>query len=240
MMRTLTQDATLVMRNAVKNGVIDTVLSPFSSPLITNLLCFAGKARKEHRQNPNSFELYQHPVSTSWQEHSFPATNGNPFQGFITAEVARFVVPKGQIGFVQFIEQVVNDVGGNYYATNQDYWGSPTFVIPDVDNIRWWLKLDYYDGTEPPRFNFITPATPYGSEVAPGIPYSEMALIDALWYPAHLNKKIKLIVPGNRMLRFFYYSPPTTIYDWSVRGRLSGYTQSTYSPEAQQNARRLV
>lgn len=240
MQRMLLQDSSVALSHAVRNGVINTVLHPFSSPLIANLLGFAGKATKDHRQDPNSFELYQHPISTKWQAHSFPATGGNPFDGYITAEVARFVVPKGEIGFVEFIEQVVNDVDGNYYPTNQEYWGSPTSVLPDVANIRWWLKLDFYDGVEPPRFNFITPATPYGSEVAPGLPYNEMAEIDALWYPAHLNKKIKLIVPGNRMLRFFFYSPPTAIYEWSARGRLSGYTQATYNPEAEQNARKLV
>lgn len=239
MQRTLTQDASVALSHAVKNGVVDTVLSPFSSPLITALLCFAGKAKKEHHQNPNSFELYQHPVSTSWQANSLPTQPSDPFNQFTAFEVARFVVPKGQIGFVEYIEQAISDANGNYYPTNQEYWGSPISTLSDVDNIRWWLKLSYYDGTVPDRFVFTAP-TAFGSEVAPGIPYSEMAEIDALWYPAHLDRKLKLIVPGNRMLRFFYYTPPLTIYNWNVRGRLSGYTQSTYSPEAAANARRLV
>jgi hypothetical protein len=238
-MLSLEQEASLALSNAVKNGVIDTVLHPFSNPIITGLLGYARERRGQHRQDPNTFEPYEHPKSTQWQESSFSAFTHAPPADWFCVEVARFVVPKGQVGFVTHIEQVVNDVQGNYYPTNQEYWGSPRFVLSDVDNIRWWLKLDFYDGQLPAaRFQY-NDTIPFGSEIAPGMPYSDMHTIDALWYPAHMNRPIKLIVPGMRMLRFFYYSPPTTIYQWEVRGRFTGYTQSTYSTESQANARSL-
>jgi hypothetical protein len=237
-MLSLEQESSIALSNAVKNGVIDTVIHPFSNPIVVGLLGYIRERRGQHRQNPNTFEPYEHPKSTQWQESAFDTFLHPDTAEWSCAEVARFVVPKGQVGFVTHIEQVINDVGGNYYPTNQEYWGSPRFVLPDVDNIRWWLKLDFYDGVQPARFQFANPAV-FGSEVAPGMPYSDMHTIDALWYPAHLDRPVKLIVPGMRMLRFFYYSPPTTTYQWEVRGRLTGYTQSTYSTEATQNARRL-
>jgi hypothetical protein len=155
-------------------------------------------------------------------------------------ELARFPVPKGQVGYVTNIDQVVSDINGNYYPSNQEYWGSPTFIFADVLNLRWYLTLDYYDGSDPGRFN-VASAAPFGPEILPGVPYTDMFEIDALWYPVHANHpKMKLIVPGQRMLRFFFYTAPTTVYHWEARGRLSGYTQSTYSAEAMANARRLV
>lgn len=238
-MLSLEQEASIALNNAVKNGVIDTVLHPFSNPIVAGLLGYARERRGKHRQNPNQFDPYEHPKSTQWQENSLNEFTHAPVADWFAVEVARFVVPQGQVGFVTQIEQVVNDVNGNYYPTNQEYWGSPHFVLSDVDDIRWWLKLDFYDGQEPARFQ-MNNTVPFGSESAPGMPYSDMHEIDALWYPAHCHRPVKLIVPGMRMLRFFYYSPPTTTYQWQVRGRLTGYTQSTFSAEAEANARRLV
>jgi len=236
-MMTLDQEATLALRAAVQNGVVDTIMHPFSAPLTGALLAYISKAQKEHRQDPNAFEAYQHPRSTSFQSNSLAAFVP-PSDAYQALEVARFVVPKGQVGYIEYIEQDVSDEDGSYYPTNQAYWGSPTSTLADVDGIRWWLKLDFYDGLEPARFARAD-NIPFGSELAPGMPYSEMHEIDALWYPAHLSKKLKLIVPGQRMLRLYYYSPPLITYTWKIRARLSGYTQSTYCPEAIANARFL-
>jgi len=236
-MQTQEQDRKYVLGSAVRNGVVDTALDPINSFLVSSLLRSARR-KKEHYQNINSFEPYQHPKSAKWQVGTMETYIHPDLSDAACVEVARFVVPKGQVGFVQYIEQVVNDYQGRYYPTNKEYWGSPNFVIPDVDNIRWWLKIDFYDGTEPARFVYNQNAA-FGSEVAPGMPYSEMATIDALWYPAHNNRRLKLMVPGNRMLRFYYYSPSLVDYGWVVRGRLSGYLQSTYCDEAMENAREI-
>ena len=111
-------------------------------------------------------------------------------------------------------------------------------MLPDVDNARWYLTLDYYDGVLPAPFNH-SGATPINSAILPGLSYPELFEIDALWYPAGANQNLNLIIPGARMLRFFFLTPPTTTYQWQVRGRLSAFTQSTFSDEAAQNARLL-
>jgi len=237
-MLTLQEESSLVLSNAVKNGVVDTVLHPFQDIAVRALLKDTAQRRSRYEQNPNSFELYAHPKSTRWQVSTLPPRTHPDLSRPACIEVARFVVPDGQIGFVQYIEQSVHDYQGRYYPTNQDYWGSPGFVIDDVANIRWWLKLDFYNGVLPDQF-FYNQNTNFGSEVAPGVPYQDMSTIDALWYPAHLCNPIKLMVPGNRMLRMFYYSPALSEYGWVVHGRLSGYVQSTYSDESMENSRRL-
>lgn len=238
-MRSLVQEGSIALDHAVKNGVVDTAIYPFANPIITGLLKYAGDRRGLHRQDPNTFEPYEHPKSTAWQESSFEPKNHAPQTQFFCTELARFVVPRGQVGFINSIEQSVMDVNGSYYPTNQEYWGSPVSMLTDVNNIRWWLRLDYYNGSAPAAPYVFTSATAFSSEAAPGLPYPDMATIDALWYPSHLRKPVKLIIPGMRMLRFFYFSPPTTTYQWKVRGRLTGYTQSTYSLESAVNSRRL-
>lgn len=125
------------------------------------------------------------------------------------------------------------------FPTNQEYWGSPEFQIPDVDNIRWYLKLDFFNGIEPPLI-YMASTVPIPASSLPGFPYLDLPLIDALFYPAHNNRRIKLIVPGNRILRLFAYSPPTTLYQWRYGGRLAGSVQSTYHEESKHNARSLT
>jgi len=237
-MRTLTEESAIAMRNAVQNGVIDTVLYPFGNPFVTALLGWV-KGEVHEPQNPQTFEAWQNPKSQRWQESVFDPIEQGSITEYWAAELARFTVPKGSVGFVRFLDQVLYDVAGNYYPTNQFYWGSPYFVIPDVANCRWFLTLDYFDGTLPPRFTFSDTA-PFGGEILPGRPYEDLHLIPALWYPAHGPRDmLKLIVPGNRMLRLYFFSPPTDVYHWVAAGRLAGYVQSTYNPEATLNARML-
>lgn len=226
-----------VMRNAVENGVIDTVITDsFNDPYICNLLGYPKE--KMRRQNPNTFEVWQHSQSQRWQENALDTALHTTTTEYFAVELARFTVPKGQVGFVRHLEQVVNDATGSYYPSNVSYWGSPHFVLPDVDNLRWYLKLDYFDGTLPARFTLSTP-TPFTSQSLPGMPYNDLHEIDALWYPAHHKKALKLIIPGNRMLRLYVFTPPTTTYQWQFRGKLTGVTQSTYSVEAIDNSRIL-
>ena len=238
-MITQEQERSRILRAAVCGGIVDTDIYPFGDAFVTNLLDYTRSRRGAHLQNPNQFELWQHPKSQRWQESVFPpATHANVAEYF-AVEVARFVVPKGSVGFIRYLEQVLNDAAGNYYPSNQEYWGSPRFILPDVDNCRWFLRLDYFDGQTPATPFTLSAAAAFSSASLPGMPFSDLSSIDALWYPANNSKELKLIVPGQRMLRFFFYSPPTTHFQWEVRGKLSGYTQSTYSCSAAKNARRI-
>jgi len=189
-------------------------------------------------RDPQTFDLYGSDQSLRWQDNHLGMTTHETVAEYFAIEVARFSVPAGQIGYVQHLEQVVNDVDGNYYPTSNEYWGSPHFMLADVNNLRWFLKLDFYNGVQPPRL-LMSSAVPIPASSLPGYPYLDLPILNALWYPAHCNRRIKMVVPGNRILRFFAYSPPTTVYQWQLGGRLAGYTQTTYQDEAKENARSL-
>ena len=235
---TLEEEAAQAMRNAVKNGVVDTVLYPFGDPFVPSLMGWA-EAQNVAQQDPQTFEALENPHSQRWQENVLPSVIQQAQDVYTVGELARFTVPKGSVGFVRFLDQVLNDLDGNMYPTNQFYWGSPVFKIPDVMQCRWYLTLDYFDGTVPPQFTFSDPL-PFTSSVLPGVPYPDLHEIPGLWYPAHAPRDMmKLIVPGGQMLRFFFWSGPTTEFWWEATGRLAGYTQSTYNDQATNNARYL-
>lgn len=227
------------LNRAIESGIVDVVLRPFSGASIPHSLFALVRDPKwrQTRQNPEQFELSPSSQSLRWQESYRMVTQ--PRTDYYAAEVARFAVPKGEVGFVQHLEQVVNDIAGNYYPTNQEYWGSPEFGLSDVDNIRWVLKLDYYNGTLPPWYAAVnTVPIPYSS--MPGYPFTDLSEVRALWYPAHCNRRLRLIVPGNRVLRLIVYTPPTTTYTWRLGGRLAGYTQATFQTSALANARMIT
>jgi hypothetical protein len=236
MRRTLIQDSSEALRNAVNNGVVDTILSPFQEPYLQNLLSFVQGKKSLHVQDPKTFELASSNQSLRWQESQFEPQSQVALAEYYAVELAQFAVPKGSIGFVRYVDQVLNDVDGNYYPSNQEYWGSPHFVFSDIDNCRWYLTLDFFDGQMPAPF-VLSSAVAFTSQSLPGIPYTDLPQISRLWYPAHSGKELKLLVPGNRVLRLFFYTPPTTLYRWQVMGKLSGWTQSTYTQQAKANAR---
>lgn len=238
-MRTLADESADVLRAAFAHGLVDSDVIPFDPPSIPpEMFQWVESQRSRYQQNPHEFNLLEHPRSRRFQESSFPAaTQPDPTENW-AVEVARIVVPQGSVGFIESLEQVLNDASGSYYPTNQAFWGSPVFVDPDVDNCRWYLTIDYYDGLVPEPFE-ISGATAIGIGRLPGAPYSELSEIDGLWYPANSPnaKHLQLIVPEMKMLRLFFMTPPTVTYTWQVRGRLTAYTQTTYCKEAANNAR---
>lgn len=237
----LLRQSSNIMRAAVRDGVAETLLDPFTFeeiPLEMFHWVLGKSSEKLNVQDPNHFDLLQHPKSKRAQISTFPAATHPNITQYWAVELARIAVPQGSIGFLWGLEQVMNDAAGNYYPSNREFWGSPQFVLPDVDNARWYLTLDYYDGQLPDPFNH-SGATPIDGSILPGLSYPELFEIDALWYPAGGNQSLNLIIPGARVLRFFFLTPPTTTYQWQVRGRLSAFTQSTFSDEAAKNARLL-
>lgn len=188
--------------------------------------------------DPKTFNLSTAAQSTRWQVSHLPTRTHPDVANYWAVELAQFAVPIGHVGFVQCIEQVVNDVTGSYYPTNVSFWGSPRFVDPDVDNLRYYLTISEFYGTLPARFE-LNSAVAIPIHALPGHPYPDLPIIDGLWYPAHNNKSLKLIVPGRHVLRLFLVTPPTVTYQWEVSGRFSGSTQSTYQNCAVINAREL-
>lgn len=238
-MKTLADESKDVLAYAFEHGIVDSDLVPFDPPSIPpEMFAFAESQRSTYEKNPHEFNLLNHPKSRRFQESSFDVVTQPDVAEYWAVELARIIVPQGSIGFLETLEQVLNDSIGSYYPTNQDYWGSPHFVISDVDNCRWFLTIDYYDGLQPARFE-ISGATPIDGARLPGMPYSELFEINGLWYPAgsQAANNMRLIVPEQHMLRFFFVTPPTATYTWQVRGRLRAYTQTTYCKEAANNAR---
>lgn len=238
--QSIDEQATGVLSDMIERGIYDTPLDlsyPYDYAQYFHWFLAIGE-KKRAWQNPQSYELWTAAQSQRWHESHLSARTQPDIAQYWAVELAQFPVPDGQIGFVRYLEQVVNDVNGSYYPTNVSFWGSPHFVDPDVDNIRWYLTISEYYGTLPQRFE-QTSAVPIPINYLPGHPYTDLPEIDGLWYPAHCRKQLKLIVPGKHVLRFFMMTPPTTFYRWTVSGKISGNTQSTYQDCAIRNARRI-
>ena len=235
------QQSSNFLSDLINGGFVDTALSPFDER-VSSIKYFDWfrkiKYIKRDWGDQETYELWQAPQSQRWQESHLTPQIHSPSTVWWAIELARFAVPEGQIGFLRRIEQVVNDDQGSYFPTNVAYWGSPQFVFPDVDNLRWYFTLSYFNGTLPPRYNLFS-AVPIPAHALPGAPYTDLPEIDGLWYPAHGSHDFKLIVPGGRILRFFMLTPPCVEYTWQVSGKLSGYTQSTYQLASLRNAREI-
>lgn len=231
-------NASVVLRNAVADGIIDFYPYPKIGSAIEQAmtLIHSRSPLVFDPRNPDTYELAAHPRTKRHQEQSFPPYLQPDVADYWAIELARFTVPKGQVGFINTLEQVLFDSEGSYYPTNSSYWGNPHNLISDVDNLLWYLQIEYFDGTLPPRFNSSL-TTPITRASLPGGPYGELDHIDGLWYAAQSPKTdVNLIVPGHRMVRFFMISPPTDTYRWYAGGRLRGYTQTTYSAFSAENA----
>jgi len=238
----LTNESSKYLSELIRIGVVDPVLSPCDARTITPGFFRWFRTLRErpgHAWDKETMQLWPSSQSTRWQEHRFTTAAHDTVTDYWAIELARFAVPQGQIGYIKYIEQVVNDVDGSYWPTNVAYWGSPRFVISDVENLRWYLNISRFPGFFPPRYELFS-AVPIPAHALPGSPYPDLPEIDAIWYPAHAGKDMKLIVPGAHMLRFYLISPPTTVYQWEVSGKLSGFTQSSYQPCAKSNSREIV
>lgn len=237
-------DETATLRAVLQNGLVDTVLTPFRDPQTIRTLQWSEKQRREglaDPTNPNTFELLEHARSERWHEHTYGPITHDDTTFYWAVELARLVIPKGDIGILRTLEQVLFEHEGGYWPTNQFYWGSPYSVVPDVQNCEWYLQLyNLEGGIIPQRFN-VQQAGAITRDNLPGMPYPELHDIQGLFYSAqNPNTSVKMLVPGQRILRFFFLTPPTTTYKWTVAGKLRASVQTTYSAEAAANARRFL
>lgn len=235
------QQASNFLGELINGGFLDTRVSPYDERESRyKYFDWFSKIKYVKRDwgQEQTYELWQAPQSQRWQESNLDPVVITPVADNHAIELAQFAVPDGQLGFVRYLEQVVSDVTGSYYPTNVSHWGSPWFVISDVNNLRWYLTLSYFDGILPAR-HIVNSTTPIPPHSLPGQPYTDLFEIGGIWYPAHNNKRLKLLVPGGRVLRLFLITPPLTTYQWIVEGKLSGYTQSTYQLAALRNAREI-
>lgn len=246
-MDTLTNLSADVLRYAVARGIVDSPIDHILSGILpadelgevpAEMFDYVTSSPADVI-NPNEENLFEHPKSRRLQETVFAPLDQPDQAEFWAVELSRIVVPEGQVGFLDSIEQVLLDSTGDYYPTNAAYWGSPYFVDAEVAACRWYLTIDFFDGLQPLRYNTSGTTLPTISQL-PGFPYPDLNTIDGIWYPAHsaASSGLKLIIPGQRMLRFFFVTPPTVNYTWRAAGRLRAFTQSTYSCDSASNARR--
>lgn len=239
------QQATADMRYVFESGMVDTTLAPFRNEFVMKALYgMRDRQLPDPRfdpARPSTFEPLNNPKTARWQEHTFGPQNMPIAAAWFGVELARIVVPDGDVGLIRTVEQVLYDQNGNYYATGSDYWGTPYPVDPDVANTRWYLNIQNYEGVTPPQYALSSLIFPLDREAFPGAPYPELPTISGIWLPANSpNTRVKLIVPGRSIVRFFFYSPPTVTWQWRVAGRLQAQTQTAYCREAEANARRTI
>lgn len=247
-MTTLTQESANVLRFAVDQGIVDNPINLILGDALPNdVLAVPSSifndlaADPSLIQNPNQFELFEHPDTRRYQEDVAGPFANLDTEAWRVFECARFAVPEGKIGIVKSFEQVLYDIEGSIYPTASEYWGAPYAVDLDILNNIWYLTLDEYDGTLDERVNF-TQAGVIRITQLPGYPYPELSEVNGLWYPAHCGNSNHLnwVVPSGKVLRVFWATGNTTNYTWAGTCRLRGFTQSTFSNDAMSNARRNV
>lgn len=227
-------------------GIIcDPISQIFNEALPTDLMAIPSTLFDEITadpalvQNPNQFNLFVHPDTKRFQESSDGPFLNVDTEAFHAFEVARFIVPYGKTGVIKSIEQVLWDRDGSIYPTSNEYWGAPYFVDNEINQNRWYLTIDNFEGQFLPRVNFTSAAFIPITDL-PGVPYPELSDINMIWYPVHCpaSQNLNFVVPQSKVLRMFWVCPPTENYNWFGTGRLRGYTQSTFSNDAMTNARR--
>jgi len=222
-------DESNVLRDAVKDGLIPTQLPVFDK-IDLKVFDYATDNFKPQKfpQKDSQFA----PETQRYQEHHFDVYN-LPGNAQRLVELARIIVPRGDVGYLKSIEQFVADQDGGFFPTGSEYWGVPYQNDPDVLNLRWYLRLSNFEGEQPARF--VGGASIYN---LPGWAFPDLPEIDYLWYPAHCVQKMpNMVIPGGTMLRFFILSLGSTVWQWRVMGRLRAVVQSSQCAEMYYNTR---
>lgn len=225
-----------VLRSAFKAGVIDPVI--VLDPITERAMQYAvdNHNAQVHWQK----DLWVDARSLRYKESVLNIrTMPNTAEWFV-CELAQIAVPSGSIGYLSGITQYLYDYSTNYYPTGSEFWGLPNMQISDVDACRWLLRLEPFYGAMPPRLVMSTTTAIDLQAALPGFPYPDLPQFQDIWYPPHNPQRFNpLLIPGGYVLRYFFYSPPTTTYQWRVLGKLTASIQSALCKEAEYNTRIL-
>ena len=108
---TLTRKASDVLREAIEDEIVDTIISPFDGRSIPfKMFQWVVSQQAIDPQNPHTYDLLTHPKSRRYQQSILPPAIHETTTDYWAVELSRIVVPKGQIGFLTSIEQVLNAV----------------------------------------------------------------------------------------------------------------------------------
>ncbi len=245
--KTLDEEANETLRSALRQGIVDPLLRlPDIDPRMFRHLEEAQRLEGHKGPTPQQSNPLQNPRSRRYQENSyFPPigqTAGQTGWQSLLCELARIAVPEGQIGYLRRIDQEIADL--LRYKSTFDWLALPTWYFncginwfdePEIDDCRWFLRIQPFHGQLPPRLNLI--GLPAPDNHLPGDPYSELAEWRGFWQRSNDPRDFWSIIPGMSLLRFFVWVPATVTYHWYVHGRLTAQTQSAYSAEAEMGAR---
>lgn len=172
-------------------------------------------------KNASLEKLASSPFALRWCEHTF-----GPYAHLglsVSVELARVVVPAGNIGILKRLNQVVSG-----WALAD--WGQPWTANATIDAIQWRLQLTRADDLGGRWIN--------ASPVLPGEPFSDLPLINGLWYlPQAAQADLNANIRGGAALRFFAILPVTQV-EITIGGRLCAVQQAEYSSAAAQNVSR--
>lgn len=220
----------------VKAGVYDPSLTVFNR-IDSNVFKYATENFEKHAYPANKDLLYD-ARSQRYVESNFAVYKADP-EDYLLLELARISVPRGSVGYLKTVEQFCADFDQGFYPTAAQFLGIPFQDISDLDSLRWYLRLEQFNGRQPARL-VKSSSTPINVESdLPGYPYVELSEIVGLWHFPHIRQQLSCIIPGAYLLRFFVYSPPTHTFTFSFSGRLTANVQSALSSSAVFNTQKL-
>lgn len=237
-----------ILNEAIEAGLVRNTIGQLDYPgLITpSALDYCGRlfAQTGTRNTADLENAGVSPKSIRFRETSrgrkiHPSTQ-TPYVRWLV-ELARFVVPFGQLGvvkgFEQYLAQRADGQNPAFVYTQNSRWGIPgpwhTGLSNEItDAGTWHFRLRGLSRTSPPWWESL------GSGYLPDLPYTDYAHETALWWPAGSasSQNTHLIVPGGHMLRLFFETPVQSVR-LEVAAKLKGYVQSDRTPEAACNVR---
>ncbi len=242
--KTLDDESCETLRSAIRQGIVDPILRlPDIDPRMFRHLENAQALASRQGPKPSQSNPLQNPLSRRYREHTFYPPIGQ--QGVpgawqsLLCELARIAVPDGEVGYLRRIDQEISDMV--LYKATFDWMALPTWLLnwginwfdeAEIDECRWFLRLEQFEGVLPARI-VLNNVTPFNESMLPGRPYEELPEWRGFWHKSDNPRDFWSIIPGGHLLRFLVWVPPTSTYHWHVHGRLTALTQSAYCQEAE-------
>lgn len=229
----LSPAATRTLRDACKQGIVDTVIPQFDDADL-RLFNYVRQSRlfPRPRKNADWPRTWKQPSTQQYYEHIYPWIHQPAALPEWLVETARFPVPYGSQGVLKCIDMSAQS--GTINVTVNGYWGRIHITgASEMAYSRWFFRLSNFDGTQPPRHES-------NDQNLPGMPFGHLHELRYFTYPLSAGDNyIHAVIPGGYMLRMFFWARGGGGTDrWSyITGRLRGYIQSGYNEEAAHNAR---
>lgn len=222
-----------VLKNAVAAGIVEFDFSWLSSNVTVAAIEFAEKTFSGSNTAEIS-EIGRSPRSLHYRENTrgeMVHPDDEDFRPWIV-EVARFRVPRGNVGVVKGIDQFLSHVTlqGETIHSLSPVWGDPFTSLSAPG--EWHFRLSNINRFPTPWFDATN------LQRLPGYPYPDLPVSRGLWWPAGSSsaQNLHLLIPEERLFRVFYVNdaPDVRIH---VGALIRGYIQSSMSLQAISNIR---